>query len=70
MTTTVGDLISGLLDVYERRYDDHELAAVKTALVVDELLRVRARRDAAEAAGTARSKRARSSLRGSARKAA
>jgi hypothetical protein len=53
MTTTVGDLISGLLDVYERRYHDHELAAVKTALVVDELLRARERRDAAEALSVA-----------------
>jgi hypothetical protein len=70
MTTTVGDLISGLLDVYERRYDDHELAAVKTALVVDELLRAHGRRDQPESTETARSERSRSSMRGSARKAA
>jgi len=44
MTTTIGDLISGLLDVYERHYDDHELATVKTALVVDNLLRADAAR--------------------------
>jgi hypothetical protein len=44
MTLTLGDLISDLLDVYERAYDDHELATVKTALVVDDLLQARAAR--------------------------
>lgn len=47
MTTTLGDLIIGLLDVYEREYADHELATVKTALVVDNLLRAHGRQDAA-----------------------
>jgi hypothetical protein len=44
MRTTIGELISGLVEVYEQQYEDHELATVKTALVVDGLLRVRARR--------------------------
>lgn len=46
MTTTIGELIIGLVDAYERKYEDHELATVKTALVVDELLRARGRRGA------------------------
>lgn len=40
---TIGDLINGLVEAYERKYEDHELATVKAALVVDELLRSRAR---------------------------
>jgi hypothetical protein len=71
MRTTIGDLISGLVDVYEQRYEDHELATVKTALVVDDLLRVRARRAEAStvvsAGGVERSPRA---TRKGARKAA
>lgn len=47
MTTTLGDLIIGLFDAYERQYADRELATVKTALVVDDLLRAHARQDAA-----------------------
>lgn len=60
-TITIGDLISGLVDVYERQYEDHELATVKAALVVDELLRK---------ARPARSARLLRAMRGSARKAA
>jgi hypothetical protein len=60
-TTTIGDLITGLVDIYERRYEDHELATVKAALVLDDLLQARARRSGAGA------KRA---VRGAARKAA
>jgi hypothetical protein len=56
-TTTIGDLISGLVDAYERQYHDHELATVKAALVVDELLRARSRRTAAKAAGAAGARR-------------
>jgi hypothetical protein len=56
-TTTIGDLISGLVDAYERQYHDHELATVKTALVVDELLRERSRRTAAPATGVAGARR-------------
>lgn len=63
-TITIGDLISGLVDVFERRYEDHELATVKAALVMDELLRTSRR---ARAARAARSLRA---MRGHARKAA
>ncbi|HSK00999.1 MAG TPA: hypothetical protein VK932_07150 [Kofleriaceae bacterium] len=56
-TTTIGDLISGLVDAYERQYHDHELATVKTALVVDELLRARSRRTAAKVIGAAGARR-------------
>ncbi len=52
-TTTIGDLISDLVEAYERQYHDHELATVKTALVVDELLRARARRAVAGVTGGA-----------------
>jgi hypothetical protein len=65
MTTTIGDLISGLLDAYEREYHDHELATVKTALVVDSLLRA----DVARLTKT-RSTRSRRAVRGVARRAA
>lgn len=58
---TIGDLISGLVDVYERQYEDHELATVKAALVMDELLRK---------ARPARSERLLRAMRGNARKAA
>ena len=54
MTTTLGDLIIGLLDAYERQYADHELATVKTALVVDNLLRAHGRQDAPRSKRTAR----------------
>lgn len=64
---TIGDLISGLVDVYERRYDDHELATVKAALVMDALLQSTRPVRAARAARAARVMRA---TRGNARKAA
>jgi hypothetical protein len=64
-TTTIGDLISDLVEIYERRYQDHELATVKAALVVEALLRAHERREAAPAAGATRAVRS-----GSARKVA
>ena len=74
MTTTLGDLISGLFEVYEGRYEDAELATVKTALVVDELLRTSGRlelvREAATSESSTFSHRPQRSARGSARKAA
>ena len=54
MTTTIGELISGLVEVYERKYEDHELATVKAALVVDGLLRARRRRESRAVRGGAR----------------
>jgi hypothetical protein len=54
MTITIGDLIIGLFDVYEREYADRELATVKTALVVDDLLRAHGRQDAARSKRTPR----------------
>ena len=54
-TTTIGDLISGLVEAYERQYEDHELATVKAALVVDDLLRThRGRTGVARSAPSAR----------------
>jgi hypothetical protein len=54
MTTTIGELISGLVEAYERKYEDHELATVKAALVVDKLLRARTRRTVRATRGSAR----------------
>jgi hypothetical protein len=54
MTMTIGELISGLVEAYERKYEDHELATVKAALVVDELLRARERRMVRPTRGGAR----------------
>ena len=68
-TITIGDLISGLVDVYESQYEDHELATVKAALVMDKLLRVNQPR-AARAARVARAARSVRAMRGNARKAA
>jgi hypothetical protein len=51
MTTTLGDLVSELVDTYEREYDDHELATVATSVTLEELFksnkarRVRSRTD-------------------------
>jgi uncharacterized protein YejL (UPF0352 family) len=74
MRTTIGDLITELVEVYEREYADHELATVKTALIVDDLLRANVARApgtrsarSLRAAWPARSRRA---VRGAARKAA
>lgn len=68
--TTIGDLISGLVDVYERQYEDHELATVKAALVMDKLLRAARPTRVERAARAARSARSMRAMRGSARKAA
>jgi hypothetical protein len=54
MTMTLGELISGLVEAYERRYEDHELATVKAALVIDDLLRARRRRGVRPARSDAR----------------
>ena len=71
-TITIGDLISGLVDVYESQYEDHELATVKAALVMDKLLRVTQPRAArvARVARAARAARLERAMRGNARTAA
>ena len=38
MRTTLGDLVTELVDQYERIYHDHELAAVATSVTLDDIL--------------------------------
>ena len=38
MRTTLGDLVSELVDQYERIYNDHELATVATSVTLDDIL--------------------------------
>jgi hypothetical protein len=38
MRTTLGDLVSELVEQYEAIYDDHELAAVATSVTLDDIL--------------------------------
>jgi hypothetical protein len=38
MRTTIGDLVSELVDQYEAIYDDHELAAVAAEVTLDDIL--------------------------------
>ena len=40
MRTTLGQLVSELVDQYERLYHDHELATVATSVTLDEILSV------------------------------
>ena len=38
MRTTLGDLVSELVEQYEAIYDDRELAAVATSVTIDDIL--------------------------------
>ena len=38
MRTTLGELVSELVDQYERIYNDHELATVATSVTLDDIL--------------------------------
>ena len=38
MRTTLGELVSELVDQYEAIYKDHELAAVATSVTLDDIL--------------------------------
>jgi hypothetical protein len=38
MRTTLGDLVSELVDQYEALYHDHELAAVAASVTLDDIL--------------------------------
>ena len=38
MRTTLGQLVSELVDEYERRFHDHELATVATSVTLEEML--------------------------------
>jgi hypothetical protein len=37
MTTTLGELVSELMETYERTYNDPELAAVAAAVTLEEM---------------------------------
>ncbi len=51
MRTTLGELVSELVESYEREYEDHELATVATSVTLEEMFksnkarRVRSRTD-------------------------
>lgn len=49
MRTTLGQLVSELVDQYERLYHDHELATVATSVTIEELLHANDRRVRSEA---------------------
>jgi hypothetical protein len=38
MRTTLGELVSELVEQYERLYKDHELAAVATSVTLDDIM--------------------------------
>lgn len=38
MRTTVGELVSELVEQYERLYKDHELAAVATSVTIGDIM--------------------------------
>jgi hypothetical protein len=38
MRTTLGDLVTELVDQYEALYHDHELAAVAASVTIDDIL--------------------------------
>jgi hypothetical protein len=59
MRTTLGQLVSELVDAYERLYHDHELAAVATSVTLEQVLHDNATRVAEESAPTQRLRRMR-----------
>ena len=44
MRTTIGELVSELVEQYERLYKDHELATVATSVTLDDILHENAER--------------------------
>ena len=44
MQTTIGQLVSELVDEYERIYRDHDLATVATSVTLEEILHANAAR--------------------------
>jgi hypothetical protein len=48
MRTTLGELVSELVESYERKYEDSELAAVATSLTLEELFKSKAARRVAK----------------------
>lgn len=59
MRTTLGQLVSELVDAYERLYHDHELATVATSVTIEQVLHDNATRTAQETAPTQRMRRMR-----------
>lgn len=42
MQTTLGQLVSELVESYERKYEDPELAAVATSVTIEEMFKTKA----------------------------
>jgi hypothetical protein len=59
MRTTLGHLVSELVDAYERIYHDHELATVAASVTIEEVMHDNASRAANENAPTQRMRRVR-----------
>ena len=59
MRTTLGQLVSELVDAYERLYQDHELATVATSVTLEQVLHDNAMRAAEDNAPTQRHRRMR-----------
>ena len=57
MRTTLGDLVSELVEQYEAIYDDHELAAVATSVTLDDILHDNEERKRRPAPRSARKRR-------------
>ena len=49
MRTTLGQLVSELVDQYERLYHDHELATVAASVTLEEVLNANERRSRSDA---------------------
>jgi hypothetical protein len=48
MQTTLGELVSELVESYERKYEDSELAAYATSITLEELFKSKAARRVAK----------------------
>jgi len=59
MRTTLGQLVSELVDAYERIYQDHELATVAASVTLEQMLHDAAASRALESQPTQRTRRAR-----------
>ena len=59
MRTTLGQLVSELVDAYERLYHDHELATVATSVTLEQVLHYNSTREAEDTAPTQRMRRMR-----------
>ena len=59
MRTTLGQLVSELVDAYERLYHDHELATVATSVTLEQVIHDNETRNAQDTAPTQRMRRMR-----------